>query len=396
MNPRSVYIAFEAFPRPKGASAHIASMVEALATDFSPVLLLCLGYGDMPAFQDAGDIHIQRFKAYHPNMLKRAFEFGGFVHETIDRYADSLELAVFRDPWGGGPLVGSEHNIPSIFEVNALPSWELAYTYPAFRQQHGLQAKIRDLERRCLRGVDSILTVSSLAEEALRNIESRCPPVTVIPNSAHPAFESLATRPPPHDTPLSFGYFGSLHPWQGVEVAVEAFALIADGIPHARMKIITAGRKDTRKALRKRIRKRGLEDRVDLVPGMPPEQLAKEIRPLAFTLAPLRETPRNVVQGCCPVKIIESMAAGVPVIASDLTVTRELIDDGHDGLLVRPARPRDLAHAMLRLLTDNELRERLSRNALTKAQTDFSRITVHERLHKVFRRTSQLTPAEVS
>ena len=56
--PRSVYVAFEAFPRPKGAASHIASMVTALRRDYAPVLLLCLGFGDMPEWQDEDGIVI--------------------------------------------------------------------------------------------------------------------------------------------------------------------------------------------------------------------------------------------------------------------------------------------------------------------------------------------------
>lgn len=402
--PRSVYIAFEAFPRPKGASAHIASMIEALSVDCSPVLLLCLGYGDMPAFQNVGSIQIQRFKAYHPNMLRRAFAFGDFVQEAIERYQSSLKLALFRDPWGGRPLIEMPHQLSTIFEVNALPSWELSYTYPAFLEQITLRAKIQDLERACLRSVDRIITVSALTGVALQKIEPRCAAIEVIRNSAHPAFEqrmlevreAVVERCDEDDSALVCGYVGSLHPWQGVDVAIDAFALIAEEVPLARMKIITAGRKETRKQLRKQIRKRGLADCIDLLPGMPPEQLADEMQSFAFTVAPLLETPRNVVQGCCPVKIIESMAAGVPVIASNLTVTVELIDDGKDGILVRPGCPRALAHAMLKLFSSKPRRDQLSKHAMNKAQINFSRKTVHASLHALFNQCADLRLEEVS
>jgi glycosyltransferase involved in cell wall biosynthesis len=69
------------------------------------------------------------------------------------------------------------------------------------------------------------------------------------------------------------------------------------------------------------------------------------------SVAPLTECERNVVQGCAPLKVLESMAEGVPVVASDLASVREIITDGHDGRLVPPDRPADLARA-LRLLVE--------------------------------------------
>ena len=48
---------------------------------------------------------IHRHKVYHPNMLRRAAEFSGFVARMLERAGPQVELCVFRDPWGGGPVL---------------------------------------------------------------------------------------------------------------------------------------------------------------------------------------------------------------------------------------------------------------------------------------------------
>jgi glycosyltransferase involved in cell wall biosynthesis len=390
--PTSVYAAFEAFPRPKGASSHIAAMVRALTDWGGPAWLLCCGYGDMPARQVEGRLTIWRFKAYHPNMLRRAARFGDFVAERLDAAGDSLRLCVFRDPWGGLPiLTAAPPDCATVFEVNALPSWELAYSYCGFSGNHALRAKVEDAERFCLAAADRVLTVSAVTREALAGLGVERERVDVLGNCAAENFFDAR----PEACPLPelregrwFGYVGSLHPWQGVETVLEGLSMLGgdgDGdVGDARMLLVHNGRRAPLKRIRKLIRKRGLAERVWLHPPLASERLAPVLAALDFTLAPLAETARNTYQGCCPIKIVESMAAGTPVLASNLRAVRALVTHDVDGLLVPPDRPREWALAIRRALAENGLVERLSRSARTTARERFWRPAGAARLNTVF------------
>lgn len=68
-----------------------------------------------------------------------------------------------------------------------------------------------------------------------------------------------------------------------------------------------------------------------------------------------------------PVVLIEAMSAGTPVIATDIPVCREVLDSGRCGLLVPPRNAEALADAIRRLLEDDALRDRLTREGFTKA-----------------------------
>lgn len=387
--PAAVYVAFEAFPRAKGASVHIGSMLRALATDFSPVLCLCLGYGDMPAFQQEGNIEIRRFKEYHPNMLKRAQGFALFVADQMAALARPPRLAVFRDPWGGHPML-QHGGCPMIFEVNGLPSWELGYTYPQFSANPSLVAKVADIEQYCLQNSAAILAVSQVARGALGERGVPQDRIEVIPNCASDLFFEAGQARSKQSAPSNvIGYFGSVHPWQGIEHLIDAFALLGDTLPDHRLQLVCGGSKVRRKALRKRIRKNGLAGRATLMEPRPQAELSAMVSQMAFTVAPLTETPRNTHQGCCPLKVVESMAAGTPVIASDLRVVRELMTHQQQGILVPPGEPRALALAMQNLARDIPLQAELSKRARLHAEDSFTETRIHGTLRKLFGRMAK-------
>ena len=58
---------------------------------------------------------------------------------------------------------------------------------------------------------------------------------------------------------------------------------------------------------------------------------------------------------CSPLAIVEAMAAGLPVVTTDVGAISEQIVDGETGLLTRPGDPADLGHALATLLDDPEL-----------------------------------------
>ena len=170
--------------------------------------------------------------------------------------------------------------------------------------------------------------------------------------------------------------------------AVKAFARIAEDHPDVRMLVITGARKSARKQLRKCARKQGVFERLVVHKPMTPNQLAPVLAGLEFTVAPLVETARNTVQGCCPIKIVESMAAGTPVVASDIQVCRDLITPDRDGLLVEPEQPRLWARAMHRLLSNPDVKKRLARAARETARQRFHRERAREQLTALFGNTA--------
>ncbi len=72
------------------------------------------------------------------------------------------------------------------------------------------------------------------------------------------------------------------------------------------------------------------------------------------------KTPRNTEQGCFPIKLLDYLAHGLPVLASDLFVTRQLLTHEHNALLHAPDDLDALSRTLERLDGDRALLRRLT------------------------------------
>jgi glycosyltransferase involved in cell wall biosynthesis len=86
-----------------------------------------------------------------------------------------------------------------------------------------------------------------------------------------------------------------------------------------------------------------------------------------------------------PNVLLESMAMGVPVVATAISAIPELVETVKTGLLVQPGQPQQLADAMIRLLTDTELRARVTTAARKRVLQDFDNKVLIKQLADIFK-----------
>ena len=111
-------------------------------------------------------------------------------------------------------------------------------------------------------------------------------------------------------------------------------------------------------------RRRGLTDRVTFLGYRTEAEVRRELEEADIFVLP------SFVEGV-PVSAMEAMAAGVPVIATNVGGTSELIQDGVSGILVRPSDTGSLCDAVLRLKDDPALLARIVENGRRKVVEDF-------------------------
>jgi glycosyltransferase involved in cell wall biosynthesis len=369
MHDGIAYVSFDSVPAPKGAATHIQAFTQALARGFGPVDLVTVGSStneSQPAELWPGVVR-HELPATGRSLVDRVLCFQLFLKRWLA--GRSFSAVHFRSPFEGLPLLQLRGRSRLIFEVNGLPSIELKYRYPRVVDDRDLMRKLIAQEAACLEAADLIVTPSSVTREYLGG--RRGVPVSkieVIPNGVDlEVFQSSRSAPP--NGAMRLIYFGILAAWQGVELGIRALAQLPEG---ATLTIIGAGTSRQRESLVALAAKLGLAGRVTLLPPMTQAELAGRLGESDVVLVPLTLTDRNTVQGCCPLKLLESMASGTPVIATDLPVVRELGCDGEHLLLVRPGSVDHIAETVTKLWSDPGLWRRISDQAYRHVAANYS------------------------
>jgi glycogen(starch) synthase len=89
------------------------------------------------------------------------------------------------------------------------------------------------------------------------------------------------------------------------------------------------------------------------------------------------------VPECSGVVFLEAWSFGKPVIAADIPSERDFVSHGTDGLLVRRD-PYDIAHALLLLLRDEQLRQRMGAAGKAKTSEHYSWTRIVDRMNSIY------------
>lgn len=251
----------------------------------------------------------------------------------------------------GGLKACLETAVPLVLEVNAPLVWEASH-YRGFTDIDGGLAD----ERRLFDGADAVMVVS----RALERYVSACSPATPVrwvPNGVDAARFSV----PP--APIAgvgagatvVGFVGSMKPWHGVADLVAAFCAIAPANPS--LHLVLAGSGPEEDAARAAV-PAALAGRVHLLGALPHAAVPGVVARFDLAVAPYRPGGEFYF---CPLKVLEYLAAGCPVVYPPLGDIPELV--GRGGLPYSPGDVGALGAAIVRLAGDPAARLELGRDA---------------------------------
>jgi phosphatidylinositol alpha-mannosyltransferase len=185
----------------------------------------------------------------------------------------------------------------------------------------------------------------------------------VIPNGVDlECFGQLDAEPVPrfHNQRPKILFVGRLEKRKGFAHLLNAFAAVHAALPDAQL--IVAGAYDRKQAAPYILQARaGHLSSVAFLGWQPDDNLARLYRTADVMCAP------STGFESFGMVLVEAMAAGRPVVASNIAGYREVVRDGIDGLLVPPGDEAALARALVRLLSDKELQQYLGQNGRARA-----------------------------
>ena len=269
-------------------------------------------------------------------------------------------------------LVGQKLGIPVTYEVRAL--WEDAAVDTGKTQEGSLKYRlIRAIEQNVFKRVNAI---SGICQGLRQEIVSRGFPedkVFVTPNAVDIENFTLATqRDPALEKELGLenkkvlAFIGSFFKYEGLQLALDALYLLKK--KHSDYHLLLVGSGNDEAALKEKARALDLEDMITFTGRVPFEQVNKY-----YSLADVMVFPRDslrLTELVTPLKPLESMAQGKPVIASDIGGHRELIEHERTGLLFKYDEPQALADAIETLFADETLKQQLVSNGLEFVQKE--------------------------
>lgn len=337
-----LYLAPDPIPAPKGAAVRIKRTIEAFVDLGHEVEVLT------PPQRNGDE------EGFLARMLAFRSEAAAWL---ANRRAD---LVQFRGLWEGISVVewARRTGTPALWEVHGFPSIELPFHFPGLTQHPRTLAQLIAEERRLLEIVHHFVVPSQTSALYLGRLGVPFEKISIVGNVADPAVFTPPPGPLPDVAPFRIVYQGTLAPWQGLETLLEALALLR-GRSLAELHVVGPGKAWWRGTLRQTARRLRVHHALHLSGTVAPEDLPPILRSAHVCVAPLAPDARNTLQGCCPIKILEYMAAGRPILATRLGPVEELLEHGVTAHLVRPGSATALAEGLAWMIDHAAEREAL-------------------------------------
>ena len=150
----------------------------------------------------------------------------------------------------------------------------------------------------------------------------------------------------------------------GLDTLIESAALIIKNNPN--VLFVIAGKGPSRKLIEVKIKELGVENNIILTGFVPDELL-----PLYYNASDYFVLPSASGEGL-PLVLFEAMACGLPVVATKVGGTPEIINHMENGVLVAPTKPKEMAMGLANLLDNEDLAIKIGENAKVTIQNRFS------------------------
>ena len=273
-----------------------------------------------------------------------------------------------------GARAARRAGVPAVVQTQHLP-WRIGSRKPRARLFHALEP------------VDHVIMVSEAQRRTYERIGLHPRRITTVLNGVRPRGPGLGRAraraelglPPLAPVVLTVGRLTVMKGQRYLMAAVPGLAARFPGL-----QVVIIGDGHLREALERQAADLGVTGNVRLAGHRPDARLLLDAADV-FVLPSVNEA--------MPLALLEAMDAGLPVVATRVFGSAEIVDDGEVGLLVRPGDSDALESALARLLADPELRRRYTESGQRRYQEGFTSARMAADTLGVYRRVLLNRPA---
>ncbi len=334
-------------PLAGGAESHLRETFRRIAAMGHEVTLLCCGYHGAARDEVLDGIRIVRRGSRSTFNFSVPWYYWKLFRGRVDVVVDDINKIPFYTPlYVREPIVALSHHFfgSSIFRE----AGPVAGSYVFIAE------KLVDV---VYRRVPIVVVSQSTLEEFVSRGFDRSHFTLALNAIDHDRLHPTGVPKSPHP---SIGYFGRLKRYKSVDHVVRAFARVRTQLPDAELVII--GRGSFQSELERLTVELGVADAVRFTGFVSEEEKLRLLQQIWVVVNPSMKEGWGIVN-------VEANACGTPAIAADSPGLRDSVIHEKTGLLYPYGDIDALAAALVRLLDDDELRERFRHNALEFARS---------------------------
>ena len=253
---------------------------------------------------------------------------------------------------------GRKSGLPVVYEIRAF--WEDAAVDHGTCKEDDLRYRLtREMETHVVKNANAVTTICEGLRGDLINRGFDESKFTVIANAVNiEQFDVITPQDKANNADLAatleltncdvLGFLGSFYAYEGLDLAIAAMPAVLAKNANARLLLVGGGPQEQN--LKQQVTLLGLEGKVIFTGRVPHSEVGKYYSLVDLLVYPRK--PMRLTDLVTPLKPLEAMAQGKPVIASDVGGHKELITDNETGFLFKAGDSVELAKRLVELLTD--------------------------------------------
>lgn len=281
-------------------------------------------------------------------------------------------------------IAAHQIGIPVVYEVSGL--WELVYEG---RGELGRANRITRMEDAVCAHADRIVSMNTSMAKLLSERSANGLDIGLVPNAVDVnKFNTLTAITEVSKFTYDAGYVGSLVDYEGLDLLVRAVALSRDEGRDIRVKIVGKGAE--LKNLRKLVKELGVEHLVNLTGPVSADEAKRQFENVNVIVLPRKRTPATEI--VTPLKPFEAMAAGRPLLVSDVSALKEVSRNESIATTFTSGDAVSLKESLIRLLDSKVDQQQLVAEALKAVTVEHNWEVVGNRMCEVLTDTAIKRP----